>query len=225
MSDNDFVNSKLNFLKKDKQAVFSELAEPLAKMVESGEATNIVKIPSDGNWFKISFDAVQVREDRLVISAERVDDGVHTSGQYRVNFKGTRAAYLRGYYEPRHIRFGWSYLYWDIRAYANHPKDSNTRVYVHGFKASDEIKQMIKAMESRYPVKNILNTYILDNLTRIKLAVKTGKDPQEVERRWSNGMMEHLGYRHVEVIDTGAPKGSWHEVKSHWYKLEKDAVA
>ena len=220
----DFINKKLELLKKDKQQTFADLAEPLAKMVENGEAKKVVKVPSDGNWFSVSFDAVQVKQDRLVISAERADNGMHPSGQYRVSFSGTRAAYLRAYYEPTHRKYRWPHIYWDIRAYANHPREAGTRVYIHGFKAHDEIRKMIMTMQKYHSFKNILNSYILDNLTRVQLAIKTGKKPEEIERRWSNGMMESLGYKHVELIDAGLPKGSWRDVKSHWFKVETDAV-
>ncbi len=83
----NFINNKLKLLKKDNQNLFSGLAEPLAKMVENGEVSKVVKIPSDGNWFNLSFDAVEVAKNRLVISAERNRDGLQPSGMYQACFE------------------------------------------------------------------------------------------------------------------------------------------
>ncbi len=218
----DFILNKLALLKKDNQQTFSELAEPLVKMLENGEATKIVKVPNDNNWFKVSFDAVRVAEDRLVITAEREHSGVY-DGAYVVDFKDTRAAYLQGYYEPRHRRYGFSYITWDVRAYANSLKDGS-RVYVHGFRAHKEIEQMIKKMEQLYSTSNIVNKYINDNLTRVKHGIKCGRKPEQIEKNWSRGMMERLGYRHVELIDTGRPQGEWNNATSHWFKHHFDRV-
>lgn len=76
MSQEKFIDGKLGILKQDKQPVFSEIAAPLATMMDKGAVSEIVKIPSDNNWFKLSFDAVQVGEDRMIISAERLTDGL-----------------------------------------------------------------------------------------------------------------------------------------------------
>ncbi len=208
-------------LKKDNQQTFSELAEPLAKMLENGEATKIVKVPSDGNWFKVSFDAVELNENRLVIAADREDNSLQGE-RYIVSFKDTKAAYLYGMYNHRHTRFGWSYLSWDIRAYTQHPQNASARVYMHGFRAQNEIKRMIHQMEIKFGTKNTLNTYINDNLTRFQLGIKTGKTPEQIERQSSNGTMESLGYKFVEPIDIGHIKGKWDKVAVHWFKHDSD---
>jgi hypothetical protein len=128
-----------------------------------------------------------------------------TEKQYVVEFAGTRAAYLKGYYNPHHVAFGWPYISWDVRAYAKHTIDSNKRVYVHGFYAHEELRKLIVAMEGAYGASNIFNTYINDNLARFQLGIQAGKDPQKIEKEWSMGLMESLGYKHVEAF--GLPKG------------------
>ena len=42
----DFINKKLALLKKDNQKTFADLAEPLAKMLEKGEAKKVKQISS-----------------------------------------------------------------------------------------------------------------------------------------------------------------------------------
>lgn len=76
MSDKDFIINKLLLMKKDKQAVFDKLVDPLQEMAAQAEPGKKVKIPVDGNWFKVSFDAVEVKQNRLVISAQRISDGL-----------------------------------------------------------------------------------------------------------------------------------------------------
>lgn len=113
MADKDFIVNKLLMMKKDKQDVFDKLVEPLQKVVEKGNVDGKVKIPIDGNWFNISFDAIEAQKNRLVISAKRVQDGLVVSRrdpaekEYIVDFLGTRAAYLRGFYKPSHPVFCW----------------------------------------------------------------------------------------------------------------------
>ena len=80
-------------------------------------------------------------------------------------------------------------------------------------------------MEGVYGTTNILNSYINDNLLRFQMGIRIGKTPQEIEKKWSNGLMESLGYRFVEAFDSGNTKGSWLEVKSHWCKHAKDLRA
>ncbi len=200
-------------------------------MAKQGELGKTVNIPVDGNWFTISFDAIQVKEDRLVISAKHKHTGLITNPrdptekQYVVEFIGTRAAYLRGHYTPNHVRYGWPYIHWDIRSYATHPENKALRIYVKEFWANDEIKKLIFAMEGVYGTTNILNSYINDNLLRFQMGIRIGKTPQEIEKKWSNGLIESLGYRFVEAFDSGNTKGSWLEVKSHWCKHAKDLRA
>jgi len=226
MSDKDFINSKLLLMRQDKQPVFDGFVGPLQEMAKQGELGKTVKIPVDGNWFTVSFDAVQVKEDRLVITANRILDGLTTAThnpaerRYIVEFAGTRAAYLVGFYEPRHIRHGWPYIYWSIRSYA--PCSTGARVYVQDFFAHEEIRKLIVAMEGVYGTSNILNSYINDNLLRFQAGVRAGKTPQEIEKAWSRGLMEGLGYCHVEANDTGGPKGSWKSVAVHWCKHKQD---
>jgi hypothetical protein len=130
MSKVDFIKSKLGLLKKDDQSIFDSLADPLSKMAESSQTSNTIHIPADGNWFNVSFDAVEQKSDRLVISAKRTKNGVYGSPsdpdgrQYIVEFEGSRAAYLRGMYKHHHRKGGWPYVYWDIRSYTNHPQHS-----------------------------------------------------------------------------------------------------
>ena len=228
MADKDFIVKKLLIMKKDKQDVFDKLADPLQAAVEKGSTEGKINIPADGNWFTISFDAVEVKKDRLVITANRLQDGITMSTfnpaerRYVVEFSGTRAAYLRGFYEPHHPIGGWPYIGWDIRSYANHPQNASVRVYVQGFYAHEEIRRLINAMERVHGTTNIFNKYINDNLLRFQLGVQLGKTPEQIEKAWSHGMMESLGYGHVEVFDTGFPKGGWNGVSVHWCKFKTD---
>ena len=100
MSKEDFIKDKLSLMQKDNQNGFNDFVEPLQSMVEKNEASKIIQIPADGNWFKLSFKAVEVKHNRLVISAKRIENGLITSShdpslkEYAVEFSGTRAAYL-----------------------------------------------------------------------------------------------------------------------------------
>ncbi len=136
----------------------------------------------------------------------------------------TRAAYLYGFYKQNHRVFGKPFITWDIRSYTNHPKESDTRVYMHGFRARNELSRLIKVMERKYNTSNISNKYINDNLTRFRSGIKLGKSPEDIEKAWSQGFMESLGYNYVEAFDNGAPKGAWHDVEVHWCKNESDRV-
>lgn len=228
MNIKDFIKGKLAILAKDKQNGFDEFVEPLSEMAKQEEHTKKIQIPTDGNWFTISFEAIEVAKDRLVIKADRVTNGMVVSSydptdqQYVVDFHGTRAAYLRGYYKPYHPMGGWPYISWDIRSYANHPSSPSTRIYVQDFRAHDEIKKLIVAMEQIYGTKNIVNTYINDNLLRFQNGLRANQSPQAIEKNWSKGMMELLGYNFVEAFDTGHPEGNWSGVSVHWCKLEQD---
>jgi hypothetical protein len=224
MSNINFIKNKLTFIEKDKQKIFSEFIDPLNSMAERGEVNKKIQIQADGNWFNLSFQSVEIKKDRLVISAERVVNGITPASydpsekQYVVEFQGTRAAYLRGYYKSRHPKGGWPFIWWDVRSYANHPNNSNVRVYVKDFYAHEEIRKLIVSMERIYGTKNIVNAYINDNLMRFQMGINTGKSPQQIEVNWSKGMMEHLGYKHVEAFDTGLPVGKWRGVSVHWCK-------
>lgn len=68
----------------------------------------------------------------------------------------------------------------------------------------------------------VFNKYINDNLLRFQIGIKAGKTPQEIEKVWSIGLMEGLGYRYVKAEDTGHPIGRWKEVSVHWCKHERD---
>lgn len=228
MSDKDFIIKKLNLMKKDNQPVFDELVEPLAALAEQGTSSKKIKIPADGNWFKVSFDAIQVKEDRAVITAQRIYDGM-VAGRYdpslrefRVEFQGTRAAYLFGEYHAHHSVGRWPYISWDVRSYANHPQNRNMRIYVSSFRAHNEIRRLITAMQAYYGTQNIINGYIKDNLERFKMGIMARKTPDQIEKDWSQGMMESLGYKYVEAM--GSPKGTWKTVKIHWYKEQKDSI-
>ncbi len=223
MDKKQFITKKLEFLKKDNQKTFSDLAEPLAKMLEKGEASKVVKVPS-GKYFDVSFDAVEVKENRLVISAARQSDGF-VNDRYIVGFENTRAAYLYGMYNSHNPKYGWSYLSWDIRAYRNHPTISDARVYVHNFRAQKEISKMIQQMEIRFGTRNTLNQYINDNLTRFQSAIRAGKTPEQIEKAASMGTMESLGYKYVEAKDIGRRKGHWDKVAVHWFKDESDRMS
>ena len=223
MSIKKFIEDKLKLIKKDKQSVFSDMVDTLAKQIEDAPEASTFEIPIDGNWFRLSFTALEVKKDRLVIDAERIKNGFF-GDQYIVEFKGTRAAYLRGYYESCHRVGRWPYIHWDIRSYINCPLDKDKRVYIRGFHAHDELRTMIRRMEQRFSTKNIINKHINDNLLRIRMGVNQGKTPSEVERNWSKGMMESLGYKYVEVLETGSEKGSWHGASVHWFKIERDKL-
>ena len=231
MSNKDFLKEKISLISKDKQRVFKDFVGPLNEMIEQGETRKKVKVPADGNWFTLSFDAIELEQDRLVISAERIDGGVKTTHfdprtkRYIVAFKGTRAAYLMGFYESHHTVIQKPYISWDVRAYANHPKRPNVRVYVRGFRAHREIRKLIKVMEHACGTTNIVNRYINDNLFRFQSGIRGNLSPQQIEKRWSHGMMEDLGYKHVEAFDTGAQKGQWSGVEVHWCKREQNLVS
>jgi hypothetical protein len=230
MSQEKFINSKLSMLTQDKQSVFSEIAAPLSAMMEKGDVSKIVKIPSDNNWFKLSFDAIQVAEDRMIISAERLTDGLikipgdRNHGNYIVEFNGTRAAYLRGFFEPRHRIGGWSFIHWDVRSYAVSPLDKKARVYVKNFRAPSELKRLIMAMEGFHGAQNIVNSYINDNLSRFQAGIKNGHSVTEIELAWSKGLMENLGYRYVEALGQGSNPCDWHKTEVHWCKQECDLI-
>jgi len=218
-------------MKKDKQKTFDSFVGPLEEMVEQNESRKVVQIPADGNWFKLSFDAVAVKENRLVISASKIKSGLETCSydpslqKYVVEFDGTRAAYIYGSYENRHPAYGWPYIHWDVRSYASHPTNKDIRVYVHNFRASDEIRKLIIAMEDVYGTSNVLNTYINDNWERFRMGIRAKKSPSEIEKAWSLNLMESLGYQYVEAFDTGFPKGNWDKIKVHWCKKEQDLRA
>ena len=95
-------------------------------------------------------------------------------------------------------------------------------VYVKDFFAHNEIRKLITSMEKLYGTSNIVNSYINDNLTRFRAGINAGKTPEEIELAWSKGLMESLGYKHVEAFDTGMPKGSWNGVSVHWCKNPGD---
>ncbi len=230
MNQKDFIKSKIELLAKDDQKTFNDMSSALDTMAEKGMRQNTVKLPTDGNFFKISFDAVKIKEDRLVITASRSQDGMYSNRynpaekEYRVEFDGTRAAYLIGLYNPSHRLGRWPYISWEVRAYANNPANANQRVYVRGFHASKEIKRMLRAMGEYYNTNNVCNSYINDNQLRFKTGMQINKTPEQIEREWSKGLMESLGYQYVEARDSGHPKGQWNGVESHWFKLERDRI-
>ncbi len=219
-----FIENKLALLKKDDTKGLGVLAEPLSKAYFDDKT---VKVNADGNWFEVTFDAVQVKEDRAVISAHRIYDGMvpgrfdPSLREFRIEFQGTRAAYLFGEYHNHHPIGCWPYISWDVRAYANNPLNSKMRVYVSGFRAQNEIRRLITFMQSFYGTKNIINSYINDNLQRFKMGIAAKKTVDQIEKEWSQGMMERLGYQYVEA--SGSPKGTWINVKVHWFKDMKDA--
>jgi hypothetical protein len=223
MDRKDFILSKLKLAKQDKQKTFSNLSEPLAKMIEKDEASEIVKVPVDGNWFKIEFDAVKVKEDRLVISAKKMESPIQND-TYMINFEGTRAAYLAARYNHPSFRCPYPYIDWDIRSYAKHPHKTNMRVYVHEFRLQKEIPVMIKKMEERYNTSHCYNKYVNDNLQRLQTGIKQGKSPEQLELIKSNGMMESLGYTYVDVLDRGNPKGEWRDIYVHWCKSKNQRI-
>jgi hypothetical protein len=228
MTENIFVKNKLELMAQDKQSGFDQFAPALADMASVGVQSRTIQIPADGNWFVVSFDAVEAKADRLLISAKRKMDGMSgvshnpTEKQYIVEFQGTRAAYLRGFYEPQHRRFGWPYLYFDVRSYITHPQFPGARIYVKDFYAHNEIKKMILAMEGHYGTSNIYNSYINDNLARIRSGIKAGRSIEAIEKEWSKGMMECMGYRHVEALQMDGTPDTWSKVMVHWCKNEQD---
>ncbi len=230
MSDNDFLKTKLGLIKKDGAKDISDLVDPLSDMAKGGAKSGQITIPADGRVFDVSFDVVDQQKDRLIISAKKVKNGLYplsydpSTAEYLVQFEGLRSIYLRGNYKARHPMYGWSYISWDVRSYVNFPTDPNKRVYVHGFRAHDEIRKMIKSMEARFGTTNILNRYISDNLQRFRGGILQNKTPEKIEKEWSKGMMEALGYQNVEAFDKGHPKGGWKEVEVHWCKKNSDLV-
>lgn len=228
MSENNFVKDKLTLMRADKQVGFGQFADSLDEMAKTGESFRKIQIPADGNWFKISFDAIEQNKDKLIISARRIKNGIHTNKydpsakSYTVEFEGTRAAYLIGYYEERHRRYGWPYLSWDIRSYTTISQFPDARIYVENFYAHNEIKKLILAMENLYGSCNIFNSYINDNLKRFRKGIQDGKTVAQIEKEWSRGLMESLGYHYVEGFDEGFPNGNWNDAAIHWAKLEQD---
>lgn len=142
--------------------------------------------------------------------------------EYVVEFEGTRAAYLRGYYFAAHRVGGWPYITWDIRSYASISALPGARIYVQDFRANDEIRKLIVAMEAKYHARNIVNTYINDNLLRFQAGIRAGKTPTQIENEKFGDIMSNLGYGHVEAFDKGYPTGNWKEVAIHWCKLGQD---
>ena len=189
--------------------MFLDLREGIEKNIGQKK----FKVPIQGAWFSCEFDAVEVKKDRLVITAERLFDGIHNE-RYEVTFSGTRAAYLVGFYKTGNQ---WPYLTWDIRSYQNHPTVKEKRVYLNGFYAHDEIKKMIQKMEPRFGFRNVLNSYIHDNEMRVKLGLALKKSGERIERDWSRGLMEGLGYQNVELI-------VGRKIESHWFKDKKDSM-
>ncbi len=55
MTNEKFIKNKLDLLSKDKQGRFTEFVGPLTEMAEQGTLARKVEIPSDGNWFNVSF--------------------------------------------------------------------------------------------------------------------------------------------------------------------------
>jgi hypothetical protein len=211
----DFLNKKIKTIIKDGQ--MGDFVEPLQEMMEAGDEEKAIRITPDGNWFKVSFDAVQVKKDRLLISAKKVTSHQFDQHTYSIGFEGTRAAYL--WAKVSQPRFhGWSYLHWDVRAYREF---QGHRVYVREFRAREELKTMIREMESMTGVRNIFNSYINDNFNRIKHGVEAGKNAVDLEKEWSKGLFEGLGYRHCEV-DLVGDGGQIMDVNSHWCKDEHD---
>jgi hypothetical protein len=228
MAENEFIKTKLDLMAQDKQAGFNQLAPSLIDMAKTGVQTRTVQIPADGNWFVVSFDAIEERTDRLVISAKRKMDGMLRAShdpserQYIVEFQGARAAYLRGFYEPNHRRFGWPYISWDVRSYITHPQFPGSRIFVRDFFAHNEIKKMILAMEGFYGTTNIYNSYINDNLARVRNGLKAGKSIDAIEKEWSKGMMESIGYRRAEALQVQGEPDTWSKIMVHWCKHEQD---
>lgn len=228
MAEDNFIKDKMNLLRKDKQPEFDQFGEVLGQLAQAGESSRLVRIPADGNWFKVAFDAVEQKKDRLVVSARRVKDGLvgskydPSAKEYVVEFEGTRAAYLKGYHHDHHRRFGWPYISWDVRSYTTVPQFPDLRVYVESFRAHNEIKKLIQVMEAEFNTGNVYNSYINDNLKRFQSGIRGQKTVTQIESEWSRGMMEGLGFRHVEGFDSGYPQGNWAEVHVHWAKLEQD---
>jgi len=223
MSFKKFIIEKLNIIKQDNQPEISRLVDPLTKKADDIDPSTSIIVPADKKKFQVSFPAIEVKKDRLVINAERVLDGF-IGEQYVVEFKGTRAAYLRGSHNHSYRYGGWSYIEWDIRSYAEHPTEKNKRVYVKDFYAHAELKKLIQRMEQKFGTKNILNTYINDNLLRLKAGIQMGKTIEEIERLWSKGMMEQLGYKYVEALDEESIKNETYGTKIHWFKSSLDAL-
>ncbi len=78
------------------------------------------------------------------------------------------------------------------------------------------------AMEDVYGTNNVLNSYINDNRDRFRLGIQMKKSPGEIEKAWSQNLMESLGSHYVEAFDTSFPKGKWDKIKVHWCKKEQD---
>lgn len=228
MAENEFIKAKIDLMAQDKQAGFAQLAPALTDMAKTGVQTRTVQIPADGNWFVVSFDAIEEKTDRLVISAKRKIDGMMRAShdpsekQYIVEFQGTRAAYLRAFYEPQHRRFGWPYISWDVRSYITHPQFPGARIYVRDFFAHTEIKRMVLAMEGYYGTTNIYNSYINDNLARVRNGIRTGKSIEAIEKEWSKGMMESIGYRRAEALQVQGEPDTWSKIMVHWCKHDHD---
>ena len=102
--------------------------------------------------------------------------------------------------------------------------DIKTRIYVKDFRAPSELKRLIMAMEGFHGTQNIVNSYINDNLARFHAGIRAGRSVTEIELAWSKGLMENLGYRHVEGLGQGANSGDWHKTEVHWCKQENDLI-
>ncbi len=125
---------------------------------------------------------------------------------------------------PRHRIGGWAHIEWDVRSYALNPLDKKTRIYVKDFRAHSEFKRLIMAMEGFHGTQNIVNSYINDNLARFQAGIRAGQSVTGIESAWSRGLMENLGYRHVEALGNGQHPADWHKTEIHWCKQERDLI-
>jgi hypothetical protein len=83
---------------------------------------------------------------------------------------------------------------------------------------------MLTIMHVTHALRHVANSYINDNLARFKAGLLANKTAEQIERNWSQGLMESLGYHHVEAFDRGLPKGKWNKVEVHWIKTPHESM-
>jgi len=76
-------------------------------------------------------------------------------------------------------------------------------------------------MEGVHGTGNINNKYTNDNLLHFQLGIKS-KKLQQIDKEWSNGLMEGLSCQHVEAFDIDYPKRKWKEIEIHLCKKKQD---
>ncbi|MBX2807183.1 MAG: hypothetical protein KTR20_00995 [Cellvibrionaceae bacterium] len=168
----------------------------------------MITIPADGNWFDIPFRGEKAANGQLLINAHQRSRGLYND-QYRVDFKHTRAVYLRAYYEHSHPKYHWPFIHWQVRTdtYGSDANQTLQNIAVKGFDARSEIACMLETMTQVYPVNHLLHSC-------------TPAQRHLALCRWASGTVEKLGYHHVEFLDQ--PESA--NAGIHWFKHRGERI-